>query len=159
MSQAELKQRMTMLFELELDSVTDLLRILGDERDALMGHDPQVIEQIIQKKLRHLNDIEDWGRKRDALLRSAGYPCTRDGIERCLAEHHDAELDRHWRALEQLLQECQRQNEVNGGVVSLSRRHVQRALGILRGLPAGQGLYNAAGNAEETTLSKTLATA
>ncbi|MFP5344536.1 MAG: flagellar protein FlgN [Gammaproteobacteria bacterium] len=158
-NQAELKQRMTMLFELEIESVTELLRILDDERDALMKHDPHVIEQIAQKKLRHLDDIEDWGRKRDALLRSAGYPCTREGIMRYLAEHTDTGLDGHWRALEQLLHQCQQQNEVNGGVVSLSRRHVQRALGILRGLPAEQSLYNAAGNAEEIPFSKTLATA
>jgi flagellar biosynthesis/type III secretory pathway chaperone len=150
---------MMMLFELEHESVTELLRILRDERRALMGHDAQVIERIAREKLRHLSDIEDWGRKRDALLRNAGYANTREGIERYLAEQHDAELNGRWRALECLLQECQQQNEVNGGVVSLSRRQVQRALAILRGLPAGQGLYDAGGNAEQGPLSKTLATA
>lgn len=159
MSQTELNQRMTMLFDLEIESVTELLRILRDERRALMGHDAQAIEQVTQEKLRHLGDIEDWGRKREGLLRNAGYPNTREGIERYLADRQDAELNKQWRALEQLLYECQQQNEVNGSVVSLSRRHVQRALGILRGLPAEQGLYNANGNAEESPTSKTLATA
>jgi flagellar biosynthesis/type III secretory pathway chaperone len=53
-------------------------------------------------------------------------------------------------------EECQRLNDINGGVIALSQQYTERALSILHGDTPGNKVYSAEGIARQTYSPKTL---
>lgn len=147
----------------ELRAGTDLLAALRHEYAMLRAPTPPAIEEAVSRKHRALADLETLGRRRETLIRSAGFRADRQGIEACLARHDPQRRTppaRRWRELLDLMASCQQQNLTNGIVIQASQRHTRQALAILRGQPGGDGpAYGPGGEARQPPPSQPLARA
>ena len=140
-----------------------LLAVLQHEHTLVSGRDVSAIERIAQEKQQFLAQLDASGRAHSAALNAAGYTQHTQSMHdwlRQVDKNTGSQLTPLWLRLESLLTACQRQNQLNGGVIEISRRHTQRALGILLGKPEETELYNPGGGATSGTgYSRTLARA
>ncbi len=149
-------------FERVIADAMRLLALLQHEHTLLSGRDASAIEQVAQEKQQFLAQLDASGRLHSAALRSAGYAEHTQSMQdwlRQIDKNTGSQLTALWQRLESLLTACHWQNQRNGGVIEISRRHTQRALGILLGKPEETELYNPAGATSGTGLSRTLARA
>lgn len=145
--------------------IADAMRLhaaLQHEHTLLAGRDPYAIEQVAQEKQALLAQLDTSGRAHSAALSKAGYAQSTQSLQDWLQQadkHSGSQLTSRWRRLESLLTECYRQNQRNGGMIEIRRRHAQRALGILLGKPEETELYNPEGAARGSGISRSLARA
>ena len=149
-------------FERVIADAMRLLAVLQHEHTLLSGRDPTAIEQATQEKQHFLAQLDASGQAHNAALRAAGYTehtqSLQDWLEQ-LDKCTGSQLTPLWQRLESLLTACHRQNQLNGGVIEISRRHTQRALSILHGKPEETELYSPGGATSGTGFSRTLARA
>ncbi len=149
-------------FERVIADAMRLLAVLQHEHTLLSGRDASAIEQVAQEKQQFLAQLDASGRAHSAALRAAGYVEGTQSMQHWLRQvdkHTSSQLTPLWQRLESLLTACHRQNQLNGGVIEISRRHTQRALGILLGKPEEAELYNPGGATSGHGFSRTLARA
>ena len=124
----------------------ELLSCLQRENRLLQGPDVNALHQLNGEKSGLLVQIEALDRKRAELLAGLGFTDDPEGMKRLLATTpKPLGLETVWRELRDTLEACQRQNQINGGAIELSRRHAQQALILLRGDPNGN-LYDQRGD-------------
>jgi len=134
------------LLERERNATARLLEILREEHQALARRDMAELDHTVRKKLQQIAELEALGRNRDAALKAGGLVAGREGIESRLRRQPNSRAEnRLWEELQNLLTDCQRQNHINGGMVEISRRYVQRALSLLQGRPLEQETYGPTG--------------
>ena len=145
--------------------IADAMRLhttLQHEHALLAGRDPYTIEQVAQEKQKLLAQLDSSGRAHSAALSKAGYSPSKQSLQDWLQQadkHNGSQLSSLWRRLESLLTECHQQNQLNGGMIEIRRRHTQRALSILLGKPEETELYNPEGAARGAGISRSLARA
>lgn len=106
-----------------------LLDALRREHDALARSDLPLLQQSLEDKQRGLMSLED------------------------LLRHHRPDAD-----LQELLQDCLRQNAINGRIVDHKRRVTKQALAILAGSADHQpDLYGPAGTTFDPALARLIA--
>lgn len=152
--------RLLTLLDREIEEAGTLLAALRDEHEALQQHTTSVIDAALESKTQRLEQFERSENERRQLLASLRVPDNREAVGSYLAqqnEHADA-LTQRWSRLLGVADECRRQNELNGSLVEIQRRHVQRALDILRGAPE-TATYGPTGATERRDGSHTLAKA
>ena len=146
MSTQALRERLRSVLENESRCARELIDLIERERTALSSRDAGALEAAIAGKQARLEQLEARSRERDALVRAAGFATDRSGVEACIAGcDGDGTLAALWGEFIEHVSECRKANQVNGGVVELSRRQVRRALGILRGQAPDTELYNTEG--------------
>lgn len=159
MHPSDSRQQMKTLLEREIESASRLLAILQKEHSVLTNNDVAGLEKLVPEKQALVAMLEKLGRQRTQLLDAGGGGGNRQVLERYLqqcdseARHPLAKL---WDQLQALAGECQHQNEVNGGILEIGRRHVQRVLSILRGQANQAELYGPDGETTSNPLSQTL---
>ena len=149
-------------FERVIADAMRLLAVLQHEHILLSSRDPAAIEQVAQEKQQFLAQLDASGRAHSTALRGAGYVEHGQSLQdwlRQVDQRSGSRLTSLWLQLESLLTACHRQNQINGGVIEISRRHTQRALGILLGKPEEAELYNPGGATRSSGFSRTLARA
>lgn len=113
-----------------------MLELFGDERNALARREFDALTKYTEEKATLVTQIEARDRECRTLLGSAGFDTNNEGVEQYLHQH-DAEqaapLPDLWRQLSTLLTECRDQNRINGGIVELSRQHIELSLTLVRG--------------------------
>jgi flagellar biosynthesis/type III secretory pathway chaperone len=114
-----------MITDHHISQAEHLLAILQREHAALVDGDLPAIERLAREK-------QDAVREMDAVAR---------GLQQ-LAAAADPERTQQFTTL---ASECRRQNEINGGMVAASLRHVQQLLAVLQGRTPGDELYSRAG--------------
>jgi flagella synthesis protein FlgN len=144
----------------EVEAVTQLLAVLGEEYAALQADDAHALENAVAAKHELVARLEVLGRERDKVLSEAGT----DGeeLEHWLVSVGHGEgstVHRLWCELQALARNCHQQNNVNGAVVEVSQRHVQHVLALLRGQAQPTELYGRNGIASKTPSSTTFAKA
>lgn len=136
----------------QLQLLSDALLVnLAQEREALATSDRPAIEELAERKRITLGHLEQTTARWEQSLRqsSAG----RFGIGNfsvwlaTLPSAERAALEQAWGALRTTLDECRRANLVNGRVIAISRRSVERNLNIVRGQQPHEKLYTASGQA------------
>ena len=134
------------LLEQGLASADRLEGVLAAERNALRTGDPDALQRLTDEKLALLQDLERWAAAHERFLRAQQLPPGRQGSEMFLAGlPHAAEEHMLWRRVRQTVSACRDSNEVNGGIVTLSRARVQRALMVLSGGSSEPSTYGKAG--------------
>jgi flagellar biosynthesis/type III secretory pathway chaperone len=149
-------------FERVIADAMRLLAVLRHEHTLLNARDASAIEQIAQEKQQYLTQLDNSGRAHSVALRAAGFVHGAQPMQDWLRQtdkRTGSQLTPLWQRLESLLTECREQNQRNGGVIEINRRHTQRALGILLGKPEETELYNPGGATSATGYSRTLARA
>ncbi|MHB1240787.1 MAG: flagella synthesis protein FlgN [Gammaproteobacteria bacterium] len=129
------------LLQEQLEAASRLNALLDQEQNALTQVDPTTVETLTVDKQQHLEQLEDWERRRLQLLASAGYAPGNPGMTAFLhANDPDGVLSAKWEELLTLVRACRDRNRRNGGILEMSRIRIQQALDILRGqLPGGSG--------------------
>lgn len=103
----------------------ELLTVLDDERDALLGKDPAALERTVERKLVLLSSIE-------TMLRAH--------VARPL---HEQGTDTPLRArVDHVLEEAIRRNELNGRIAHQRELGVRHALDVITGKSSAPPVYD-----------------
>jgi flagella synthesis protein FlgN len=141
-------QKLSSILQSEINQSAQLAQLLRQEREALRAADAELIQHISQEKQPYIVQLEQLGRQREQLLKAAGFPGGKSGLEAFIANHEPDESG----MIEQLLQKlrtiakvCRDFNQINGGIVNVNRQHMNRALSILRGRDPDTSAYGPGG--------------
>lgn len=160
MAQPVTSDRLLDLLNREIAQASALLDALHDENDALQQRSAAAIESALERKTQRLSAFEKTEDERRRLLQTLDIGDDNDAVGKFLSSQAGpgVPLARRWTELLGIADECRRQNQVNGALVETQRRHVQRALDILRGAP-DSATYGPTGAADRSGGSHTLAKA
>ena len=133
-----------MITDQHITQAEQLLTILKREHEALVRGDLPAIETLVREKQQAVVDL-------DAVANS---------LRRQPDAAPDADPERAQR-FTAVANQCRHQNEINGGMVAASLRHVQQMLALLQGQVPGDELYSRAGAPASgaTTVGRPLASA
>jgi flagella synthesis protein FlgN len=141
-------QQLSAILQAELNHGAKLALILKQERDALSAAELNQIQYLTKEKQPHVVQLEQLGRQREQLLKAAGFPAGKSGLEAFIANHDEQEALPVQQLLEKLREVakiCRDNNQINGGIVNVNRQHLARALTILRGRDPETGAYGPGG--------------
>lgn len=110
-----------------LATAEELLGVLDDEREALLGRDPAMLERAVARKLALLGSVE-------ATLKSHAAAPRLPAGDAPLRARADA-----------LLEEAVRRNELNARIAAQREAGVRKALDVLTGRHGVPPLYSSAG--------------
>jgi flagellar biosynthesis/type III secretory pathway chaperone len=148
------------LFETISEDVRMLRDLLNKEFEILQQADPEPLHKITAEKQRLIEKIDKTLASQNAFLEQQGLPSNRQGIEAYLQRiARDAPIHQQWKALEQQFESSQKQNEINGALLTQSRRQIGNALDILQGFSRKQNTYGPSGESRSTQPSKLLGSA
>ena len=134
-----------------------LLDCLSREHEALRTGINDDLDQAIQDKVSQLQNLDNLEKSRVKLVGNAGYGPDRTSMEACINWcDPDSRLHALWSDMLKVIHACQANNRANGHAVEISRRHVRRALEILRGQPEDVELYQSGGNTNPTLAGRSL---
>src|SRR5258708_3456694 len=117
------RRRLEDVLDREIDAARSLAATLAEERTALTGDSPQVVEQKSAEKIQILGTIEKLEAERRDLWDTPGR-----GLAATVAER--------WRALMDLMAGCRTANDVNGHIIHVRQHQVHQLIDIARGGPA-----------------------
>lgn len=128
-------QNLLHLLDQEVEQASFLLEALNEEHTALNERQSDRIEAAVKAKQERLANFERCEQQRKRWLQQAGVAEQAGEIRDFLRkqESQPEELVALWDRLIATAGQCREQNRVNGALVEIHRRHVQRALDILRG--------------------------
>ncbi|HIP53507.1 MAG TPA: flagellar protein FlgN [Chromatiales bacterium] len=122
------------LIDREIACSLQLLEVLQEENAVLKEADTARLEELTVTKQDVLKELDTRVAAHNALLAELGLPPGREGTEKLLDFFvDDPHAEEKWNELQELAQAYRDLNEINGGIVALSQRHVRQALDILSG--------------------------
>ncbi len=146
------KQTLSSLIEEELELASSMHVLLEREYEALTDGNPEEITTISKKKLDRLQGMEQHLQQVNHFLLGLGLTADTRGAEQAIARTGpDMQIQAKWDALRSMEIKLQRQNEINGGIITIGQRRVKQALDILSGKENLTGTYSQEG---ETQFSK-----
>ncbi len=154
------QQQLSQLLASELKETYQLLDILSEEHQALSSSNPDLITTISTKKLDALKQIEQRYSTRTQFLASIGLSSGSDEAESFITHlPKESMIATQWQELQDLAKKLRRQNEINGGVIALTQRHITLALDILSGKANITSTYGRSGQANSDATPQHLAKA
>ncbi|MGD8588182.1 MAG: flagellar protein FlgN [Chromatiales bacterium] len=140
-----------------IEQTTLLIELLKEEYRSLQHMDPTNLETITQQKKELLHNLQSIAKSQDTLLQNMGYSTDPEGMENYINNLDDeSQLKCKWDNLQDLLAKCKKQNEINKGVITISRRQATNALDLLYGLSAGTKTYGPTGESQSDRQSNSL---
>ena len=139
----------TGLIQEEISAAQGLLAILHDEFEAL-SHTitPDEIARFTTQKEQRVSEME-----RATKARILAIPATDPLLS-------TEPLKSLWETLRKVALECQQQNQINGRIITSSKRHIEQAAAILHGKPPSSELhYGSTGETVVETARHTIAKA
>lgn len=141
----------------EIEQTRRLLDLLQQEYSLLQSGSPQALQDLLAEKTQQLKQVEAAVTAHNRFLEERGMSADRPGTETLIRESSEGELlHRTWQQFTKLLEQCHKQNEINGGAVKLNQRHVTQTLDILKGLSQRDKTYDRSGEAKPNATSKSL---
>jgi flagella synthesis protein FlgN len=141
-------QQLSSILQSEINHSSQLALLLKQEREALSSANLDQIQVLAQQKQPHVVQLEQLGRQREHLLKAAGFPAGKSGLEAFLANHLESEASPVRQLVDKLrhvAKICRDNNQINGGIVNVNRQHLIRALSILRGRDPETAAYGPGG--------------
>ncbi len=136
-----------------------LYEVMAQEQSALQRMDTSSIQALAQEKARLLANLDQQLQVRQKLIPGSQGEGAIDNLISKLPEKLGAPLQVAVDALRELLLRCHSQNEINGRIISASRRSVERSLTLLRGHQPDAVLYTQQGSATRLGPARRVATA
>lgn len=131
----------------ETEAVNALAATLELEHEVLNQRDAARLDEVVATKEGQLEALNTLSQERTQLLHAAGYASDKDGFGAALDADTSGQLRELWDALEEALQKCLRQNQINGKLLDASKQQAQELLSLMLGKEAsGHGLYDQSGN-------------
>ncbi|MCP4273554.1 MAG: flagellar protein FlgN [Gammaproteobacteria bacterium] len=142
-------QKLSQLLNQESTFSANLLQFMLLEKDMLETNRHDELHKITESKADCLDQIEQTSRNRaQFLLAVSTAPSTVARMNEFIDKQHapiQESLRNSLNELEQTLEQCRHQNAVNGMVISMSHRNVQRNLNILKGVDKDTMTYTQKG--------------
>lgn len=136
----------------DLGTLDTLIGLLMDERKAVIKRDLDTLDRVNSEKNGSLSKLDQTSIERDALLARMKLDADPDQLQEFLSrpetEASEPGIHETWAQLSQRLREVRRENEINGKLISRSRKTLLHIANILRGQPQEAGLYGRFGQPE-----------
>ncbi len=153
-------QKLGALLQQQIQNAEQLKQILQNETDALITRDLGAIQHLSQEKSEQSSTLEKLSQPQQQLLQAAGLPYTAEGMKRFIESQPSnwaIPLRKQQLHLQTLLESCQKQNLINGNIITANRYSAETALTILRGQFMPDNLvYSADGKAATSSSSTSL---
>ncbi len=129
----------TGLIQNEISAAQGLLTILNDEFEAL-SHTitPEEIVRFTTQKEQLISKMESATKARISAIAATDPLLSTEPLKSL------------WERLRKVALECQQQNQINGRIITSSKRHIEQAAAILHGKPPSSELHY--GSAGETVV-------
>ncbi len=154
------QQQLSQLLAAELKETYRLLDILTEEHQALSSSNPDLIAAISSKKIDAMQQVELHHSKCVQFLAQIGGSSSSEEMALFIARlPKENPIVTQWQELQNLVRKLQRQNEINGGVIALTQRHITIALDILSGKANITATYGPSGQTHSEAIPQHLAKA
>jgi flagellar biosynthesis/type III secretory pathway chaperone len=150
------RQQLGDQFSNAIDLLAGLEHLLFLEQEALSQRDPAEIKRVTDEKSALLKLLEGVYHAINQLLKARNHVAGSDGLIHCI---DTPELEQLWGRLRSHLNNCNHQNQVNGGVIEVSRAYAERLFRILRGEKQRPALYNPHGRLQSHSETQAIAQA
>lgn len=142
MDSVQLGKAFTATVQASLHGLQSIEPVLQREQDALLGKDPETLQQVVREKLVLLKELEHSVHARDRLQKAAGLPAGNEGAGKLVEGLQQQALTQDWVALTKLAQRVAELNDRNGRLAIQGQRNARAALGILTGRTASDDTYS-----------------
>lgn len=127
-----------------LVSMERLVAIMEEETEALTRLNPQRLDEVVQRKLAQLRELEKSVTLRERLQKSLGLkPGLAGGTAFVDKPTTPQALRTQWQSYCELAQRLEQRNNLNGQLARQGAQSTRQALGMLTGRPQDDGLYQA----------------
>ncbi|MCP5429560.1 MAG: flagellar protein FlgN [Chromatiaceae bacterium] len=99
MDSAQLGKAFTATVQASLHGLQSIEPVLQREQDALLGKDPETLQQVVREKLVLLKELEHSVHARDRLQKAAGLPAGNEGAGKLVEGLQQQALTQDWAAL------------------------------------------------------------
>jgi len=145
------------ILNLEIDQAQCLLDLLAQEYRLLQTAPGKPLEDLLNEKRQQLKTVEESVTKHHRFLQQQNLSCDRAGTLAFIEAGSDNQLlSDTWERFESLLQACQKQNQINGGAVTLNQRQTKQMLDILLGISSGNKTYGRTGESRSVNSPNSL---
>jgi flagellar biosynthesis protein FlgN len=152
--------RLYELLSLAVRQAVLLEAALERETRALSVRDVGALQQAVTAKHQAVQSLEQVSQEQGALLRSAGFAADALGMDSFLQTwDQERRIRPLWERLQDSMQRCRGQNQLNGGLVQTQQHQVQQALQILRGEETRTELYDPRGHTVASSASRSISQA
>lgn len=142
----------------DIDAARQLLQLIDDEYQALQARDLAQLQQLLERKVPLMQQLERNGRERATALQQAGVSVDRQGLEQFAQRSGNSELLARGDELGALLDQCQDANQRNGRIIRAGQASTGRLLDILRGQDT-PNLYDRRGSSTQSNRQRPLSQA
>ncbi len=151
---SQLYQTIDALLDKEYQVSESLFDLLQQEHQALEQLNVNNLPFITQQKSQQIKLLDELAAEREKVMRQIP-PEQGGGINPDLEKYLALRADRSqwWQDFRTLLQNCQRQNTVNGRIIHLSQQSIERSLNIIRSQSNQANVYDTKGNQQTTKSS------
>ena len=128
----------------QLKLSTRLLKCLNEEYDELKIRSLHHLQNIAEAKQGYLVQLEQLTQSAYEMIEKNSYPVNRAGAEAFINEcevHGMQGMKKQWKNLGYVLEKCQKQNQVNGNIIQMSRKNIYHALNIIYNEPIENPSY------------------
>ncbi|KRT56304.1 flagellar protein FlgN [endosymbiont of Ridgeia piscesae] len=154
----KLRERFSRILQRESEATEQLLVLLKQEYALLKSTAPaEQLEALNQQKEQQIINVAQAVEAHNRLLRELGL--NNNGEEtRKLIEQLDGSglLQQQWQTFLKQVDASQKQNGINGGLLTLSQRQAAQGLDILRGIGENQKSYGPSGESRSHSHSHSL---
>ncbi len=145
------------ILKLEIEQAQRLLDLLEQEYQLLQTAPGKPLEELLNEKREQLKIVETCVAEHHRFLQGLGLKSDRAGTLAFIEAGADNQLlNETWQQFETLLQACQKQNQINGGAVTLNQRQTKQMIDILFGINAGNKTYGRSGESRSINGSNSL---
>lgn len=147
MTLSPVQQQMAQVLQQESEQVAALAAILESEYEVLQERDADRLAEIVTLKEGKLRELGELAEQRTSVLGQAGIGADREGFTQFLDSDPSGALLQQWAEVEEALQRCQHQNQVNGKLLDIGKHQAEELLSVLLGRESGASkLYDRNGN-------------
>ncbi|AGI23623.1 flagella synthesis protein FlgN [Pseudomonas sp. MT3] len=146
------------LIDGDIDAARQLLQLIDDEYQALQARDLAQLQQLLERKVPLMQQLERNGRERATALQQAGVSVDRQGLTQLAERSGNAELLARGDELGALLERCQDASQRNGRIIRAGQASTGRLLDILRGQDT-PNLYDRRGSSTQGSRQRPLSQA
>lgn len=136
------------LLKQDIVDLTALNSILNQEKNTLTTRNTQKISKLAEYKSQTVTQLESRAKLKAQLIAKSGMGIRPGHVQEKLSELNDQELMSLWNESRDKLSECQKQNSVNGSIITQSRQRVSKLMTIIRGQHKTPNLYGQQGKSQ-----------
>ncbi len=130
----------------EIACCDELLQVIQVERTALESSQTDAIANIVLEKQDIMAQMESLAALHFEYMQEQGYAPTLEGVQAFIDSIEDPSLQQSLRQLLEKLASCERENQINGQIISIQSKHADNLLDVILGRDANEKVYNQDGS-------------